>query len=166
MNALAWFDSVCGIDELYRFYGLAKLDRTHDAVATAPGGRAAIELTYQSTRATVNRMVKYSTLDRTFAALSDPTRREILQRLASGPATISQLAHPFDISLPGLLKHVRILEDAHLVITEKKGRTRHCRLGAEELHDAAQWIETYRHRWEGRLDRLGAYVQNQQGGQQ
>jgi DNA-binding transcriptional ArsR family regulator len=66
-----------------------------------------------------------------------------------------------DISLPGLMKHVRILEDAHLVVTEKKGRTRHCRLGAEELHDAAQWIETYRHRWEGRLDRLGAYVQNQ-----
>src|SRR6266545_4765920 len=100
-------------------------------------------------------MVKYSTLDRTFSALSDPTHREI-----------RELAHPLDISLPGLMKHVRILEDAHLVITEKKGRTRHCRLGAEELHDAAQWIETYRHRWEGRLDRLGAYVQNQQGGQQ
>jgi len=110
-------------------------------------------------------MVKYSTLDRTFSALSDPTRREILERLAVGPATISELAHPLDISLPGLMKHVRILEDAHLVITEKKGRTRHCRLGAEELHDAAQWIQTYRHRWEGRLDRLGAYVENQQGGQ-
>src|SRR6266540_2101727 len=125
-----------------------------------------IELTVPGPQPTVNRMVKYSTLDRTFSALSDPTRREILERLASGPATISELAHPLDISLPGLMKHVRILEDAHLVITEKKGRTRHCRLGAEELHDAAQWIETYRHRWEGRLDRLGAYVQNQQGGQQ
>jgi DNA-binding transcriptional ArsR family regulator len=111
-------------------------------------------------------MVKYSTLDRTFSALSDPTRRQILERLASGPATVSELAHPLDISLPGLLKHVRILEDAHLVITEKQGRTRQCRLGAEELHDAAQWIEAYRRRWEGRLDRLGAYLENQQGGQQ
>ena len=110
-------------------------------------------------------MVKYSTLDRTFAALSDPTRREILQRLASGPATISQLAHPFDISLPGLLKHVRILEDAHLVVTEKQGRTRHCWLGTEQLDDAEQWIAAYRRRWEGRLDRLGTYLDNQQGGQ-
>ena len=99
-----------------------------------------------------------------FSALSDPTRREILERLAHGPATVSELAHPFDISLPGLLKHVRILEDAHLVTTEKKGRTRHCRLGAEELHDAAQWIETYRHRWEGRLDRLGSYLEKHKGG--
>jgi len=110
-------------------------------------------------------MVKYSTLDRTFSAVADPTRREILERLAGGPATISELAHPLDISLPGLMKHVRILEDADLVITEKKSRTRHCRLGAEELGDAAQWIQTYRRRWEGRLDRLTAYVENQQGGQ-
>jgi DNA-binding transcriptional ArsR family regulator/uncharacterized protein YndB with AHSA1/START domain len=103
-------------------------------------------------------MVKYSTLDRAFSALSDPTRREILQRLASGPATVSELAHPFDISLPGLLKHVRILEDAQLVITEKQGRTRRCRLGPEQLDDAAQWIATYRRRWEGRLDRLEGYL--------
>jgi DNA-binding transcriptional ArsR family regulator len=122
-------------------------------------------LTIPASRPTVNRMVKYSTLDRTFSALSDPTRREILERLAVGPATISELAHPLDISLPGLLKHVRILEDAHLVTTEKQGRTRHCRLGAEELSDAARWIETYRRRWEGRLDRLGAYIENQRGGQ-
>jgi uncharacterized protein YndB with AHSA1/START domain len=65
-------------------------------------------------------MVKYSTLDRTFSALSDPTRREILERLARGPATISELAVPFEITLPGLMKHVRILEDAQLVITEKQ----------------------------------------------
>jgi DNA-binding transcriptional ArsR family regulator len=103
-------------------------------------------------------MVKYSTLDRAFSALADPTRREILQRLTSGPATISELAHPFDISLPGLLKHVRILEDAHLVITQKQGRTRQCRLGPEQLEDAAQWIATYRRRWEGRLDRLEGYL--------
>jgi len=103
-------------------------------------------------------MVKYSTLDRTFSALSDPTRREILERLAPGPATISELAVPFEITLPGLMKHVRILEDAQLVITEKQGRTRQCRLGSEHLDDAAQWIESYRHRWEGRLDRLESYL--------
>ena len=72
-------------------------------------------------------MVKYSPLDRTFSALSDPTRRDILERLADGPATISELAHPLDISLPGLKTHVRILEQAALVTTEKHGRTRHCR---------------------------------------
>jgi len=108
-------------------------------------------------------MVKYSTLDRTFSALSDPTRREILQRLARGPATIGELSHPFDISLPGLMKHVRILEEAQLVITEKKGRTRECRLGSEHLDDAAQWIETYRRRWEDRLDRLGDYLERKKG---
>ena len=79
----------------------------------------------------------YSVLDRTFSALSDPTRRHILERLAGGPATISELAQPFDITLPGLLKHVRILEEAGLVVTEKQGRTRQCRLGSEHLDDAA-----------------------------
>lgn len=108
-------------------------------------------------------MVRYSTLDRTFSALSDPTRRHILERLARGPATISELAQPFDISLPGLLKHVRILEAADLVVTEKRGRTRQCRLGSEPLHEAAQWIQTYRSHWEGRLDRLGGYLERQKG---
>jgi len=112
----------------------------------------------------VNQMVKSSTLDRTFSALSDPTRREILERLTRGPATIGELAHPFDISLPGLLKHVRVLEDARLVITEKKGRTRECRLGSEHLEDAAQWIETYRRDWEDRLDRLGRYLERKKRG--
>jgi DNA-binding transcriptional ArsR family regulator len=111
-------------------------------------------------------MVKYSPLDRTFSALSDPTRRDILERLAHGPATISELAHPFGISLPGLMKHVRILEEAQLVVTEKHGRTRECRLGSEQLQDAARWIETYRRRWDGRLDRLGAYLERNKGGRQ
>jgi DNA-binding transcriptional ArsR family regulator len=108
-------------------------------------------------------MVRYSALDRTLSALSDPTRRDILERLARGPATISELAHPFDISLPGLLKHVRILEGARLVVTEKRGRTRECRLGPEHLDEAAQWIQLYRHRWEGRLDRLGGYLERTKG---
>jgi DNA-binding transcriptional ArsR family regulator len=98
--------------------------------------------------------------------LSDPTRRDILERLTHGPATISELAHPFGISLPGLMKHVRILEEAQLVVTEKHGRTRECRLGSEQLQDAARWIETYRRRWDGRLDRLGAYLERNKGGRQ
>ena len=109
-------------------------------------------------------MVKYSSLDRTFSALSDPTRRDILERLARGPATLSELARPFDITLPGLLKHVRVLEEARLVVTEKHGRTRECRLGSEHLDDAAQWIQIYRSRWEGRLDRLGDYLDRKQKG--
>lgn len=114
----------------------------------------------------VNQMVKSppQALDRTFSALSDPTRRAILERLGSGPATISELARPFGISLPGLMKHVRILERADLVTTEKHGRTRECRLGSEHLDDAAQWIQTYRSRWEGRLDRLESYLQKHKGG--
>jgi DNA-binding transcriptional ArsR family regulator len=111
----------------------------------------------------VNQMVRYSPLDRTFAALSDPTRRTILDRLARGPATLGELARPFDMTLPGLMKHVRVLEEARLVVTEKKGRTRECRLGPEQLDDAAQWIETYRSTWERRLDRLGSYLERQKG---
>jgi DNA-binding transcriptional ArsR family regulator len=108
-------------------------------------------------------MVRYSVLDHTFTALSDPTRRHILERLARGPATISELAQPVHITLPGLLKHVPILEQADLITTEKHGRTRQCRLGPEPLHDAAQWIQTDQHHWEGRLDRLGSYLEQHQG---
>ena len=109
-------------------------------------------------------MVKSLPLDRTFSALSDPTRRDILERLALGPATISQLADPAGMSLPGLMKHVRILEDVQLVTTEKHGRSRECRLGPAHLDDAARWIETHRRRWDGRLDRLEAYIHAQEGG--
>ena len=110
-------------------------------------------------------MVKYSVLDRTFAALADPTRREILERLSNGPASISELAQPSGMSMPGLLKHVRILEQAHLVTTQKQGRVRHCRLDLGHLDDAEQWIQTYRRRWERRLDRLGDYLERQKDGQ-
>jgi DNA-binding transcriptional ArsR family regulator len=108
-------------------------------------------------------MVKSRALDRTFSALSDPTRREILERLAQGPATISELAQPFAMSLPGLMKHVRILEDAQLLTSEKSGRTRACRLGPEHLEDATRWIETHRRRWERRLDRLEGYLERKEG---
>lgn len=104
-------------------------------------------------------------LDRTFAALADPTRREILVRLARGPASISELAGPFGITLTGLKKHVQVLEDARLVTTEKVGRTRHCRLGPDRLEDAMRWIEMYRGQWERRLDGLGAYLEQKKKGE-
>jgi DNA-binding transcriptional ArsR family regulator len=108
-------------------------------------------------------MVKSQTLDRTFSALSDPRRRDILDRLSRGPASISELAHPFDISLPGVMKHVRVLEEAKLVTTEKRGRTRECRLGPEQMDDAARWIERHRDQWERRLDRLEAIIEKKKG---
>jgi DNA-binding transcriptional ArsR family regulator len=103
-------------------------------------------------------------LDRTFFALSDPTRRRILELLGAGPATIGELAEPFGLTLNGVKKHVRVLEDADLVITEKVGRARECRLGPAQLQDAAQWIAEYRRAWEGRLERFANYVE-QRGGE-
>jgi DNA-binding transcriptional ArsR family regulator len=90
--------------------------------------------------------------------VADRTRLEILDRLGRGPASISQLARPLGISLPGLMKHVRILEEARLVETEKIGRTRECRLGPSRLDDVAEWVSDYRRRWERRLDRLERYL--------
>lgn len=104
-------------------------------------------------------MVKSLTLDRTFAALSDPTRRGMLERLSRGPASVTDLAAPFGLSLPGTLKHIRVLEEAQLVTSEKKGRRRECRLGPAQLEDATRWIDWYRERWERRLDRLDAVLE-------
>jgi DNA-binding transcriptional ArsR family regulator len=109
-------------------------------------------------------MVQYrATLDRTFSALADPTRRDILERLGRGPATISELAEPYGMSLTGLKKHIRILEEADLVTTEKTGRTRECRLGPGQLEELVQWIEMYRRHWERRLDRLEGYLEKKKG---
>ena len=99
------------------------------------------------------------TLDRTFFALSDPTRRRILELLAARPATIGELAEPFGLTLNGVKKHVRVPEDADLVITEKRGRARECRLGPAQLRDAARWIEEYHWAWQLRLDSFGTYVE-------
>ena len=99
------------------------------------------------------------TLDRTFFALSDPTRRGILDRLANEPATLSELAARFGLTLNGVKKHIGILEDVDLVVTSKIGRSRECQLGQAHLDDAARWIEAYRRDWERRLDRFGAYVE-------
>jgi DNA-binding transcriptional ArsR family regulator len=104
--------------------------------------------------------VQYNqTLDRTFFALSDPTRRSILQRLAGGPATIGELAEPFGLTLNGLKKHVGILEAVNLVVTRKVGRSRECRLGPAELDEATRWIEEYRRVWERRLDSFASFVE-------
>ncbi len=101
-------------------------------------------------------MVQYQpALDRTFTALADPTRRGILERLGEGSATITELADPFGMSLTGLKKHVRVLEDAELVTTEKVGRARRCSLGPQPLEDAQLWIESYQRILDDRLDRFG-----------
>jgi DNA-binding transcriptional ArsR family regulator len=108
-------------------------------------------------------MVQYQELDRTFAALADPTPRGILERLGRGSATISELAEPFGISLTGLKKHVRVLEDAALVSTEKVGRARHCSLGPRELEDVRGWIDGYRGMLDERLDRFGELLERTKG---
>jgi DNA-binding transcriptional ArsR family regulator len=95
-----------------------------------------------------------ATLNRTFFALSDPTRRSILERLARGPATIGELASPLGLTLNGVKKHVGILEDVDLVVTAKVGRARECQLGPAQLQEATGWIDAYRRAWERRLDRV------------
>jgi DNA-binding transcriptional ArsR family regulator len=104
-------------------------------------------------------------LDRTFAALSDPTRRGILERLGRGRATISELAEPYEISLTGLKKHVQVLEDAELVHTEKVGRTRWCSLGPQDLDALQRWLVGYRLMLDERLDRLGELLEDTKGQQ-
>jgi len=108
-------------------------------------------------------MVQYPQLDRTFAALADPTRRGVLERLGRGSATISELAEPFAISLTGMKKHVQVLEDAGLVTTEKVGRTRCCTVGPRRLEDVQQWTQMYRRMLEDRLDRLGELLERTKG---
>jgi len=109
-------------------------------------------------------MVNYESLDRTFAALADPTRRAILSRLALGEANVSELAEPFAISLPAISKHLRVLEQAGLLERRREGRTHHCRLRAEPLDDAVQWIAQARQFWDGRLDALAQYLDDTSDG--
>ena len=109
-------------------------------------------------------MVQYQAqLDRTFAALADPTRRGILERLGHGDATISELAEPFGITLTGVKKHVKVLEDAALVRTEKVGRARHCSLAPRDLDEVRHWTESYRRLLEQRMDRLGEFLERTKG---
>src|SRR5436190_15531367 len=108
-------------------------------------------------------MVQYAQPDRAFTALADPTRRAVLLRLGSGPATISELAEPFGISLTGMKKHVGVLEQAGLVETEKVGRSRLCRAGPGGLEDVQEWMDTYRRMLEERLDRFGELLDRTKG---
>src|ERR1700712_1700704 len=95
-------------------------------------------------------------LDTTFAALADPTRRAILARLTLGEATVGELCAPFQISGPAISRHLKVLEQAALITRAREGQHRRCRLNPDAMAGAAEWIETHRRFWTGRLDRLGA----------
>lgn len=102
------------------------------------------------------------TLSATFAALADPTRRAILARLMQGETSVSELAQPFQMSLPAVTKHLRVLERAGLVRKGRDAQRRPCRIEAQPLKEATDWIAQYRQFWEQRLDRLDAYLQELQ----
>jgi DNA-binding transcriptional ArsR family regulator len=114
-------------------------------------------------------MVKYTDqLDSTFGALADPTRRAILATLMLGQASISELAKPHRMSLPAVMKHVRVLEAAGLITQKKSGRTRHCQLAAEPLKDAEEWINQYRMFWQNQFASLDRFLsqEEEKGGKQ
>ena len=98
-------------------------------------------------------------LSTTFAALADPTRRAILARLAQGECSVTELAEPFDMSMPAVSKHLRVLERAGLIARGREAQWRPCRIEAAPLKQVADWTERYRRLWEGRLDRLDKYLQ-------
>ncbi len=105
-------------------------------------------------------MVKCSSkLDTIFAALSDPTRRAILSRLARGDLSVGELARPFDVSLPAVSRHLRVLQQAGLLTQDRQGRVRRCRLQAAPMRAAAAWIQRYHRFWTGQLDALAQFVE-------
>lgn len=115
-------------------------------------------------RTILNHMVQYSArLDQTFAALSDTTRRGVLEQLGRGDASISELASSFEMTLTGMKKHVQVLEHAGLITTKKTGRVRSCTLGPRRLEDETAWMTQYRRMVEQRLDRLGAFLERTKG---
>ena len=97
-------------------------------------------------------------LDKTFAALADPARRAIVDRLVAGPASVSELARPLPMSLPAVMLHLKVLEESGLVTSQKVGRVRTCRIDPAKLSLAEQWVSQRRQMWERSLDRLGAYL--------
>ena len=101
-------------------------------------------------------------LSLTFAALADPTRRAILARLVSGQCSVTELAEPFDMSLPGVSKHLRVLERAGLIARSRDAQFRRCHIDAAPLKEVVDWAEHYRALWEGRLDRLDTYLEGLQ----
>lgn len=111
----------------------------------------------------LNQMVKNQerSLDLTFSALSDSTRRRILRSLAEGERTVGELARPFRISLPAVSRHLRVLERAGLLVQTRRGRERFCRVVPRRLEEANGWIESYRKFWTARLDALDAFLKQQ-----
>jgi DNA-binding transcriptional ArsR family regulator len=109
-------------------------------------------------------MVKYpeEPLDAVFAALADPTRREVVKRLADGSRPVTELSRPFRMSLPGFMKHLSILEDAGLIRREKQGRVVSCTLSAEPMKEASEWLTRTREFWERRLDALARFLYHQE----
>jgi len=101
-------------------------------------------------------------LSTTFAALADPTRRAILARLAAGETSVTELAEPFDMSLPAVTKHLKVLERAGLIRRGREAQWRPCRLEAQPLREVSDWVEHYRRFWEQSLDRLGVYLKELQ----
>src|SRR5262245_50885993 len=101
-------------------------------------------------------------LDSTFAALADPTRRAILARLTSGAAAVTELAEPFDMSLPAISKHLSVLERAGLIVRGRDAQRRPCRLQADRLKEVADWVERYRRFWEESFERLDIHLQEMQ----
>jgi DNA-binding transcriptional ArsR family regulator len=102
--------------------------------------------------------LRVTTLDRVFQALADPSRRVMVERLTRGPASVSELAKPLDMSLPAVVQHLQVLEASGLIKTEKVGRVRTCSIEPKTLRQAEQWISDRRTTWEVRLDRLGEYL--------
>jgi DNA-binding transcriptional ArsR family regulator len=105
-------------------------------------------------------MVKSSSqsLDTIFAALSDPTRRKILERLAFGEKTVTEVAEPFDMSLPAISKHLHVLEQAGLIVRRKQGRVHHLQLAAAPMKEASEWLDIYRQFWDAQFDALAQFL--------
>lgn len=99
-------------------------------------------------------------LDRAFHALADATRRGMLERLSQGPASVSELAKPYEMSLAAIHQHVQVLEESGLVVTEKRGRTRECRISAAAVQRVENWLSERRQLWESRFDRLGQLLES------
>jgi DNA-binding transcriptional ArsR family regulator len=106
-------------------------------------------------------MLNYQ-LDKTFAALADPARRAIVERLVSGPASVSELAKPLPMSLPAVMLHLKVLEESGLVTSRKEGRVRTCRIEPKMLSQAEQWVSERRQMWERSLDRLGQFLDEEE----
>lgn len=102
--------------------------------------------------------MSHDPLSTVFAALADPTRRAILERLSEGDATVGELAEPFDMSLPAISKHLAVLERAGLVAKSREGQRKYCRITATPLRSATTWLDDYRRHWEANLDSLDAYL--------